>query len=157
MFTDSVDNAFVGMGITVMKVHLEKGLEEVIAHCKLGVIGAAATILAVGGLFLMIFPGLISSWCNDKNDEPSSESTNGDEECVPIMDDRASCAPNRSGRTYDRINEVIEVQVITVNSKNRCMGIQGTDNSDLCRSNGLMNGFKAKVGKLDHHWEQGWL
>ncbi|KHN83068.1 hypothetical protein Tcan_04904 [Toxocara canis] len=42
-------------------------------------------------------------------------------------------------------------------TKKRCMGIQGTDNSDLCRSNGLMNGSKAKVGKLDNHRKQGWL
>ncbi|VDM51508.1 unnamed protein product [Toxocara canis] len=39
---------------------LEKGLEEVIAHWKLGVFGAAATILAVGGLFLMIY---FQVWC----------------------------------------------------------------------------------------------
>ncbi|KHN72275.1 hypothetical protein Tcan_12144 [Toxocara canis] len=53
---------------------------------------------------------LVSSRCNDKKDEPSSESTNVDEERAPIMDDRASFEPNRSGRAYDRINEVIEVQ-----------------------------------------------
>ncbi|VDM34463.1 unnamed protein product [Toxocara canis] len=90
----------IGESLEEASGKLERGLEEVIAHWKLASLEQ-----------------LRQYWprCNDKKDEPSSESTNVDEERAPIMDDRASFEPNRSGRAYDRINEVIEVQVIIVN------------------------------------------
>ncbi|VDM34379.1 unnamed protein product, partial [Toxocara canis] len=40
---------------------------------------------------------LVPHRCNDKKEELSSRSTNGDEERAPIMDDHASCAHNGSG------------------------------------------------------------